>query len=154
MLCETQPNKLFYSNSKKRHPTDKSYYRIVYFCGWNLFKVYSIFQKYILCFLKACLYFLSRKLGSLLTECMCLCVCPSVYRLSQKVLDRFCWNLAGWCKMTMGRFFSKMSLIGLLEWKLKRIRIYYTFSYNVPLIIFSDVTLLFYYWRGKMQLAS
>ena len=40
------------------------------------------------------------------------------------------------------RFLSKMSSIGSLERKLQRIRIY-TFSYYVPLIIFSEVTSLF-----------
>ena len=47
--------------------------------------------------------------------CVCQCVCESVYRLSQKVLDRFWWNLAGWCRMIRYRFLSKMRWIGLVE---------------------------------------
>ena len=41
--------------------------------------------------------------------CVCLSVCESLYRLSQKVLDRFQWNLARWFIMIMGRHLSKMS---------------------------------------------
>ena len=55
---------------------------------------------------------------------MCLCVCPSVYRLSQKVLDRFWWNLAGWFIMIKDKFLSKMSLIGPLRRKLGTIWIF------------------------------
>ena len=49
--------------------------------------------------------------------CVCLSVCKSLYRLSQKVLDRFWWNLAGWCIMIKDRFLSKMGWIGPVERK-------------------------------------
>ena len=62
--------------------------------------------------------------------CVCVfvsvCVCVSVYiDYLQKVLDRFRWNLAGWCIMIKCKFLSKMSWIGSLERKLQRICIYY-----------------------------
>ena len=55
------------------------------------------------------------------------CVCKRLPQLSQKVLDWFWWNLAGWFIMIKDRFPSKMSLIGLLERKLQKIR-HLTFS--------------------------
>ena len=39
---------------------------------------------------------------------VCLCVCEPVPKLSQKVLDRFWLNLAGWCIMILSRFLLKM----------------------------------------------
>ena len=62
-----------------------------------------------------------RKIG---VVCLCVCVsvcvsvCVFVGLLSQKVIDRFWWNLAGWCIMIKSRFLSKMKWIGLLERKL------------------------------------
>ena len=56
--------------------------------------------------------------------CVCLSVCESLPRLSQKVLDRFWWNLAGWFIMIKDRFLSKMSLIGPLRRKLGTIWIF------------------------------
>ena len=47
--------------------------------------------------------------------CVCLSVCESLPRLSQKVLDRFQWNLAGWFIMIKDRFLSKMGWIGSIE---------------------------------------
>ena len=44
------------------------------------------------------------------------CVCLCLPRLSQKVLDRFWWNLAGWCRMIKYRFLLKMGWIGLVEY--------------------------------------
>ena len=43
---------------------------------------------------------------------VCVCVCASLCDLSQKVLSRFWWNLAGWCIMIKDRFLSKMGWIG------------------------------------------
>ena len=44
-------------------------------------------------------------------------------------------------------------LTRLIRTEVKETRIY-TFSNYDPLIYFSDVTSPFFYWRGKMQLAS
>ena len=41
-----------------------------------------------------------------LCVCVCLSVCKCLYQLSQKVFDRFWWNLAGWCIMIISWFFS------------------------------------------------
>jgi len=53
------------------------------------------------------------------SACMCLSVCPSVCesvpRLSKKVLDRFWWNLVGWCIIIKDRFLLKMGWIDLVE---------------------------------------
>ena len=46
---------------------------------------------------------------------VCVCVCLFVPRLSQRVLDRFWWHLAGWCRMIKYRFLLKMGWIGLVE---------------------------------------
>ena len=46
-----------------------------------------------------------------LQVCICLSTCES---LPQKVLNRFWWNLAGWCIMIKNRFLSKMRWIALL----------------------------------------
>ena len=49
------------------------------------------------------------------TACICLSVCVSEAFITQKVLDRFWWNLAGWRIMIKARFLLKMKLIALIE---------------------------------------
>ena len=49
------------------------------------------------------------------SACMCLSVRLCVGRLSQKVFDRFWWNLAQWCIIIKYRFLSKMRWIGPVE---------------------------------------
>ena len=53
--------------------------------------------------------------GEVLFLSACICVCVAVYRLSQNVLDRFWWNLAGWCKVLKYRFLLKMGWICSVE---------------------------------------
>ena len=47
--------------------------------------------------------------------CVCVCVCEGLPRLSQKVLDRFQWNLIGWCIIIKDKFLLKMRWIGLIK---------------------------------------
>ena len=46
---------------------------------------------------------------------VCVSVCERLPRLTQKVLDRFWWNLSKWCIMIKDRFLSKMKWINLVE---------------------------------------
>ena len=71
--------------------------------------------------------------------CVCLYVCESVPWLSQKVLDRFWWNLAGCFIVIKDRFLLKMSLIGPLERKLGTISFFYLSSIRLQIYSATDL---------------
>ena len=132
---------------KSKHKNNFLYYHICQCIKYFLFYCY-LSQK--LCFWTGIIF-----ISVYVSVCVsvCLSVCVHLPRLSQKVLGRFWWNLAGWFILIKDRFLSQMSSIGPLERKLQKTRIY-IFIYYVPLIIIFMLLPLVYHWRGKMQLAS
>ena len=58
-------------------------------------------------------YYFHRRVSVCLSVCVCVCVSEAI--ITQKVLDRFWWNLAGWRIMIKARFLLKMKLIALIE---------------------------------------
>ena len=66
--------------------------------GWRILRVFFyLAQK--LCFWTGIIF-----ISVYVSVCLCVCVCKFLYRLSQKVFDRFWWNLAGWCILRKCRF--------------------------------------------------
>ena len=61
---------------------------------------------------------------------VCLCLCDSLPRLSQKVLDRFRSNLAGWFITVKGRFFFIMKRTTFVERSILKVISYKVIKYT------------------------